>query len=110
MTVSYTHLDVYKRQSQARSDLGSAAVNEQFDPRDEARVIRCEKQCHLGNFLGLFHAPHRDSGHNPPNHVGGLPADQRRIDWTLSLRAPQVGFSRRMATIMVSSWAGSLLA
>src|SRR5580704_19697267 len=32
-----------------RLDLGSAAVNEQFDTRDETGVIRREKQRHLGN-------------------------------------------------------------
>jgi len=56
-----------------RLDLGSAAVNEQFDPRDETRVIRREKQCHLSNFLGFPHASHRDRGHHPRNDVCGLP-------------------------------------
>ena len=40
-----------------RLDLGSAAVNEQFDTRDETGVIRRQKQRHLGNFLGFPHAP-----------------------------------------------------
>src|SRR5258707_95725 len=31
-------------------DLPSAAVNEQFDTRDKARVIRSMKQGHLSNF------------------------------------------------------------
>jgi len=39
-----------------RLDLGPAAVNEQFDPRDETGVIRSQKQRHLSNFLGLPHA------------------------------------------------------
>src|SRR6266404_3077255 len=65
-----------------RLDLGSAAVNEQFDTRDEAGVIRRQKQRDLGNFLGFSHPSHRDGGYNPPNHVCGLPAHQRRIDRT----------------------------
>ena len=43
-----------------RSDLGSAAVNEQFDTRDETGVIRSQKQSRLSNFLGFPHASHRD--------------------------------------------------
>jgi hypothetical protein len=35
-----------------RLDLGSAAVNEQFDTRDETGIGR-EKQRHLSNFLGF---------------------------------------------------------
>src|SRR5207237_8050045 len=66
----------------ARLDLGSAAVNEQFDTRDETGVIRSEKQRHLSNFLGFPHASHRDGGHNPRNHVCSLPSRQRRIDRT----------------------------
>src|SRR6267143_1824088 len=65
-----------------RLDLGSAAVNEQFDTRDEAGVIRSQKQRHLSNFLGFPHASHRDGGHNPRNHVCRLPTRQRRIDRT----------------------------
>src|ERR1700730_6508610 len=65
-----------------RLDLRSAAVNEQFDTRDETGVIRGQKQRHLGNFLGFPHAPHRDGGHNPRNHVRRLPTYQRRIDRT----------------------------
>src|SRR6266478_491600 len=61
-------------------NLGSAPVNEQFDTSNETRVIRRQKQRHLGNFLGLPHAPHQDGGHNPRNHVGRLPTHQRRID------------------------------
>src|SRR5258707_7528486 len=34
-----------------RLDLGSAAVNEQFDTRDETGVVRRQKQRHLSNFL-----------------------------------------------------------
>jgi len=52
-----------------RLDLGSAAVNEQFDTRDETGVIRRQKQHHLSNFLGFPHASHRDGGHNPRNDV-----------------------------------------
>jgi hypothetical protein len=65
-----------------RLDLGSAAVNEQFDPRDEAGVIRRQKQRDLGNFLRFSHASHRDGRHNPPNYVCRLAAHQRRIDRT----------------------------
>src|ERR1700675_1890145 len=45
-----------------RLDLGSAAVNEQLDARDETGVIRRQKQRHLRNFLGFPHASHRDGG------------------------------------------------
>ena len=48
-----------------QSDLSSPAVNKQFDTRDEARVIRRQKQRHLSNFLRFSHASHRNSGHNP---------------------------------------------
>ena len=65
-----------------RLDLRSAAVNEQFDTRDETGVIRSQKQRHLGDFLGFPHASHRDGGHNPRNHVCRLPTHQRRIDRT----------------------------
>src|SRR5260370_32200743 len=43
-----------------RLDLGSAAVNEQFDTRDETRFLRSQKQRRLRNFLGFPHASHRD--------------------------------------------------
>src|SRR5712671_2544242 len=62
-----------KKSPPFRLDLGSAAVNEQFDTRDETGVIRSQKQRHLGNFLRFSHASHWDGGHNPRNHVGGLP-------------------------------------
>jgi hypothetical protein len=65
-----------------RLNLGSAAVNEQFDTRDETGVIRRQKQRSLGNFIGFPHASHRDGRHNPRNHVCRLPTRQRRIDWT----------------------------
>src|SRR5207253_6487146 len=45
--------DPVKRVSAFRSNLGSAAINEQFDTRDETRVIRSQKQRRLSNFLGL---------------------------------------------------------
>src|SRR5260370_16329480 len=57
-----------------RLDLGSAAVNEQFDTCYETVVIRSQKQRHLSNFPGVPHVPHRDGGHNPRNHVWRLPA------------------------------------
>src|SRR6266851_7747022 len=65
-----------------RLDLGSAAVNEQFDTRDETGVIRSQKQRNLSNFLGFPHASHWDGGNNPGNHVCRLPTRQRRIDRT----------------------------
>ena len=65
-----------------RLDLGSATVNEEFDARNETRVIRRQKQRHLCNFLGFPHASHRDGGNNPRNHVWRLPVRQRRIDRT----------------------------
>src|SRR5882672_11593124 len=65
-----------------QSDLGSAAVNEQFDTRDKTGVIRRQKQRHLSNFIGFPHASHRDGGHNPRNHVWRLPTRQRRVDRT----------------------------
>jgi hypothetical protein len=58
------------RRTPLRLDLGSAAVNKQFDPRNEAGVIRRQKQRHLGNFLRFPHPSHRDRGHNPRKHVG----------------------------------------
>src|SRR5258708_3839990 len=42
-----------------RLDLGSSAVDEKFDTRDEAGVIRRQKQRDLGNFLRFSHASHR---------------------------------------------------
>jgi hypothetical protein len=55
--------------SSFRLDLGSAAVNEEFDTRDETGVVRRQKQRHLSNFFGFPHAAHRDGGHDPRNHV-----------------------------------------
>src|SRR5579864_2768674 len=63
-------------------DLGSAAVNEQFNTRDETRVLRSQKQRRLRNFLGFPHASHRDGGHNPRNHVWSLPTHHWRTDRT----------------------------
>src|SRR5580704_8657931 len=65
-----------------RLDLRSATVNEQFDTRNEAGIIGSEKQRDLGNFLGFPHAPHRDGGHNPRNHLRRLPTHERRVDGT----------------------------
>ena len=63
------HIDAPPPQGLAtRLDLGSAAVNEEFDTCNETGIIRSEKPSHLGNFLWLSHASHRDSGHNPCNH------------------------------------------
>src|ERR1700720_3697567 len=72
----------HQESSPFRLDLGSAAVNEQFDTRNETGVIRRQKQRDLGHFLRFSHTSHRDGGYNPGNHVGGLPIRQRSIDWT----------------------------
>src|SRR5258708_10374399 len=53
-----------------RLDLGSAAVNEQFDTRDETGVIGREKQRHLSNFLGF---PMRPSG--TVDTIRAIPSD-----------------------------------
>ena len=45
-----------------RLDLGSAAVNEEFDTRDETGVVRRQKRRHLGNFFGFPYSAHRDRG------------------------------------------------
>ena len=45
---------------QRQLDLRSAAIGEQFDPRDEAGVIRAQKECDLGDLFGLRHAAHWD--------------------------------------------------
>jgi hypothetical protein len=42
-----------KKSPPFRLDLGSAAINEQFDTGDETGVIRRQKQRRLGNFIGL---------------------------------------------------------
>ena len=47
-----------------RLDLRSAAVNKQFNTRDETGVIRSQKQRGLRNFDRLPHASHRDGGDN----------------------------------------------
>src|SRR6267142_3697205 len=51
------------------SDLGSPAVNEQLDSRDETGIVRREKQRDLRHFLGFPHATHRDGGYHPRNHL-----------------------------------------
>src|SRR5229473_8715611 len=63
-----------------RSDLGSAAVNEQFDTGDETGVIRSQKQRHLSNFLGFPHASHRDGRHNPRNQVTKRRSTKSSVD------------------------------
>src|SRR5580692_3683676 len=65
-----------------RSNLSTPAVDEQFNSCDETGIIRSQKQCDLGNFLGLPHASHRNRGNNPRDHVCGLPVRERRVDWT----------------------------
>jgi hypothetical protein len=44
---------ILKQRSCSRSDLPSAAINEQFDACDETGVIRRQKQRHLCYFIGL---------------------------------------------------------
>jgi hypothetical protein len=53
--------------SGSRSDLASAAINEQFATRDETGIIRGQKQRRLGNFIGFSHTSHRDCGNYPCN-------------------------------------------
>src|SRR5216684_324944 len=53
-------VEVARQHSGSRSDLRSAAINEELDTRDETRVIRRQKQRRLGNFIGLPHASHWD--------------------------------------------------
>jgi hypothetical protein len=75
-------VQVMRQRSGFRSDLRSAAINEQFDTRDETRVIRCQKKRSLGNFIGLPHSAHRDGGHNPCNGVCRLSIDSRGVSRT----------------------------
>src|SRR5215467_2621975 len=42
-----------KKSPPFRLDLGSAAINEEFDAGDETGIIRGQKQRRLGNFVGL---------------------------------------------------------
>jgi hypothetical protein len=49
-------VQLMRQRSGFRSDLRSAAINEQFDTRDETRVIRFQKKRSLGNFIGLPHS------------------------------------------------------
>jgi hypothetical protein len=79
---------VARRRSGSPSDLPSTAINEQFDTRDETGVIRSQKQCCLGNFIGFPHASHRDGGHYSCNGVCRLPVDNWRIGRT---RANNIG-------------------
>ena len=58
---------ISKQRSGSRSDLPSAAVNEQLDTGDETGVIRRQKERRLGNFIGFPHASHGDGGHDPCN-------------------------------------------
>src|ERR1700722_13650383 len=67
------------RRRVARSDLSSAAINEQFDTCNKSRIIRRQKQRCFGNFVGLPHASHGNGGHNPRNGVCGLPIDNWSI-------------------------------
>jgi hypothetical protein len=46
-------------------DLTSAAVHEEFDARDETRIIRGEKQRRLGDLFGLADPSDGDGRHNP---------------------------------------------
>src|SRR3981081_3223720 len=73
---------VARQRSGSRSDLPSAAINEQFDTCDETGVIRRQKQRRPGNFIGFPHAAHRDGGHNPPNSLRRLSVDSRGVSRT----------------------------
>src|SRR3979409_477390 len=73
---------VARQRSGSRSDLPSAAINEQFDTSDETGVIRRQKQSHPGNLIGFPHAAHRDGGHNPRNSLRRLSMDSRGVGRT----------------------------
>ena len=68
------------RNAGAALDLRPAAVDKQLDARDETGVVGCQKQCGLGNFLGLSHASHWNGGYNPRNGLGRLQIDDWRFD------------------------------
>src|SRR6202011_2302103 len=63
-------------------DLPSAAVHEEFDARDETRIIRGEKQRRLRDLFGLADAPDGDGRHNPRNNIRRLLTHQRSIGGT----------------------------
>src|SRR5258707_15013671 len=65
---------------QRQLDLRSAAIGEQFDPRDEAGVIRAQKECDLGDLFGLRHAAHWDGGHDARDGFRRLQRRLRRND------------------------------
>src|SRR6266852_6460730 len=63
---------VARQRSGFRSDLPSAAINEQFNTRDETGVIRGQKKRSLSDFIGFPHPAHRDGGHNPRNSLSRM--------------------------------------
>jgi hypothetical protein len=66
----------------SRSDLPSAAINEQFDTRDETGVIRRQKKHSLGDFIGFPHSAHRDGGHNSRDSLRRLSIDRGGVGRT----------------------------
>src|SRR5258708_6986433 len=65
-----------------RSDLTSAAINEEFDTRDKTLVMRRRKTRSVGDFIGFPNAAHRDGGHTPRNSVRRLSIDSRGVGRT----------------------------
>src|SRR6266481_898846 len=57
----------------ARSSIGT-----QFDPRDEAGVVRAQKERGLGDLFGLRHAAHWDGRHDAPEGLSRHGRLQRR--------------------------------
>ena len=60
-----------RRQWSSWSDLGHAAIDDQFSRVNEAAVIRGEKHDGLGDFIRFAGAPQRDSG----RHLRGVTLD-----------------------------------
>jgi hypothetical protein len=65
---------------QRQLNVRSAAIGEQFDPRDEAGVIRAQEECDLGYLFGLRHAAHWDGGHYTRDGLRRLERHLRRND------------------------------
>src|SRR5271168_5401229 len=63
-----------------RSDLRRAAIHEQFDSGDKARVVRGQENRRFGNFIRATHAAHRDAGDDLGDGLLGKRCQDRRID------------------------------
>src|SRR5437879_4318219 len=71
---------------QRYSDLGLTAVDEQFDTVDKARVVGGQKDCRLGNFVGIADAAHWDPRGQGIDHSllpCGVGAGQTKEAWRL---------------------------